>query len=82
MSCNNGSIPVLKLLDSEDFFVRERHIQINDPDLPGRNDSSCAICLSEYCDKETLSCVPECGHCFHAISPKCLIYNHSLYYQD
>ncbi|KAG5150090.1 hypothetical protein JHK82_016971 [Glycine max] len=26
----------------------------------------CAICLSEYLPKETIRCVPECRHCFHA----------------
>ncbi|KAJ4827852.1 hypothetical protein Tsubulata_012999 [Turnera subulata] len=34
--------------------------------LPGRNDSTCAICLSEYRSKETVRCIPECHHCFHA----------------
>ncbi|KAM6583884.1 hypothetical protein CsatB_010886 [Cannabis sativa] len=34
--------------------------------VPGRNDTTCPICLSEYCSKETLRCIPECKHCFHA----------------
>lgn len=34
--------------------------------LPGRNDTTCPICLAEYCSKETLRCIPECKHCFHA----------------
>ncbi|KAL5572100.1 hypothetical protein UlMin_021697 [Ulmus minor] len=34
--------------------------------LPGPNDTTCPICLSEYCTKETLRCIPECKHCFHA----------------
>ena len=34
--------------------------------LPGPNDTTCPICLSEYCSKETLRCIPECKHCFHA----------------
>ncbi|XP_062091414.1 putative RING-H2 finger protein ATL21A [Humulus lupulus] len=34
--------------------------------VPGRNDITCPICLSEYCSKETLRCIPECKHCFHA----------------
>ncbi|KVH89033.1 Zinc finger, RING/FYVE/PHD-type [Cynara cardunculus var. scolymus] len=34
--------------------------------LPGHDDASCAICLSEYNVKETVRCIPECRHCFHA----------------
>ncbi|KAL8138429.1 hypothetical protein V2J09_004430 [Rumex salicifolius] len=35
--------------------------------LPGPNDDdTCPICLSEFKTKETLRCVPECQHCFHA----------------
>ncbi|PON51347.1 43kDa postsynaptic protein [Parasponia andersonii] len=34
--------------------------------LPGPNDITCPICLSEYRSKETLRCIPECKHCFHA----------------
>ncbi|TKY61260.1 putative RING-H2 finger protein ATL21A [Spatholobus suberectus] len=35
--------------------------------LPGPNDDGCCtICLSEYKTKETIRCIPECAHCFHA----------------
>ncbi|XP_038708681.1 putative RING-H2 finger protein ATL21A [Tripterygium wilfordii] len=34
--------------------------------LPGLNDGSCPICLSEYKSNETLRCLPGCKHCFHA----------------
>ncbi|XP_057497412.1 putative RING-H2 finger protein ATL21A [Actinidia eriantha] len=34
--------------------------------LPGPNDGTCSICLSEYHAKETVRCIPECEHCFHA----------------
>ncbi|KAK6285791.1 hypothetical protein POUND7_011970 [Theobroma cacao] len=34
--------------------------------LPGPNDSTCPICLSEYLSKDTIRCIPECNHCFHA----------------
>lgn len=34
--------------------------------LPGPNDSTCPICLTEYCTEETVRCIPECKHCFHA----------------
>ncbi|KAM7260935.1 hypothetical protein ACFE04_026410 [Oxalis oulophora] len=34
--------------------------------LPGPNDTSCAICLVEYHSKDTVRCLPECQHCFHA----------------
>ncbi|PNX77704.1 RING-H2 finger protein ATL69-like [Trifolium pratense] len=34
--------------------------------LPKPNESLCAICLTEYLPKETIRCVPDCQHCFHA----------------
>ncbi|KAI3731847.1 hypothetical protein L1987_63037 [Smallanthus sonchifolius] len=34
--------------------------------LPGHDDETCPICLSEYHVKETVRCIPECRHCFHA----------------
>ncbi|KAI5422013.1 putative RING-H2 finger protein ATL21A [Lathyrus oleraceus] len=34
--------------------------------VPGPNDGCCWICLSEYNSKETVRCIPECKHCFHA----------------
>ncbi|XP_050386812.1 putative RING-H2 finger protein ATL21A [Argentina anserina] len=34
--------------------------------LPRPNDTTCAICLSEYLTKDTVRCIPECKHCFHA----------------
>ncbi|XP_057531330.1 putative RING-H2 finger protein ATL21A [Amaranthus tricolor] len=34
--------------------------------VPGLNDGSCPICLSDFSAKETLRCIPDCKHCFHA----------------
>ncbi|KAI3764354.1 hypothetical protein L2E82_14361 [Cichorium intybus] len=34
--------------------------------LPGHDDAVCTICLSEYHVKDTVRCIPECLHCFHA----------------
>ncbi|KAL9416944.1 hypothetical protein AB3S75_040017 [Citrus x aurantiifolia] len=34
--------------------------------LPGPNSSACPICLSKYLSQETIRCIPECKHCFHA----------------
>ncbi|PWA35195.1 RING/U-box superfamily protein [Artemisia annua] len=34
--------------------------------LPGHDDAVCPICLSDYDAKETVRCIPECLHCFHA----------------
>ncbi|XP_039004139.1 RING-H2 finger protein ATL20-like [Hibiscus syriacus] len=34
--------------------------------IPGPNHSTCPICLSEYLSKDTIRCIPECRHCFHA----------------
>ncbi|PIN09102.1 Anaphase-promoting complex (APC), subunit 11 [Handroanthus impetiginosus] len=30
------------------------------------NNDSCSICLSDYCVKDKLRCIPECNHWFHA----------------
>ncbi|XP_021760307.1 putative RING-H2 finger protein ATL21A [Chenopodium quinoa] len=34
--------------------------------VPGVSDGSCPICLSDFSVKETLRCIPDCQHCFHA----------------
>ncbi|ESW19297.1 hypothetical protein PHAVU_006G112600 [Phaseolus vulgaris] len=34
--------------------------------VPGPNEGCCTICLSEYKAKDTIRCIPECSHCFHA----------------
>ncbi|GAB4861597.1 hypothetical protein Ancab_036790 [Ancistrocladus abbreviatus] len=34
--------------------------------VPGLNDGTCPICLSEYKAKETIRCISDCQHCFHA----------------
>ncbi|XP_009605364.1 putative RING-H2 finger protein ATL21A [Nicotiana tomentosiformis] len=34
--------------------------------VPGPNHGTCPICLAEYHPKETVRCIPECEHCFHA----------------
>ncbi|XP_055814377.1 putative RING-H2 finger protein ATL21A [Solanum dulcamara] len=34
--------------------------------IPGPNHGICPICLAEYNPKETVRCIPECEHCFHA----------------
>ncbi|CAL5201383.1 unnamed protein product [Lathyrus oleraceus] len=34
--------------------------------LPKRNEGPCSICLNDYLPKETIRCVPDCQHCFHA----------------
>ncbi|CAN4108520.1 unnamed protein product [Withania somnifera] len=28
--------------------------------------NTCAICLCEYCAKDSVRCIPDCHHCFHA----------------
>ncbi|XP_060216939.1 putative RING-H2 finger protein ATL69 [Lycium barbarum] len=32
---------------------------------PISDSSTCAICLCEYCAKDSVRCIPECHHCFH-----------------
>ncbi|KAI3862491.1 hypothetical protein MKX03_011579 [Papaver bracteatum] len=34
--------------------------------FPNPNDTTCAICLSDFIPKETLKSMPMCNHCFHA----------------
>ncbi|KAM3282510.1 hypothetical protein P3S67_026155 [Capsicum chacoense] len=34
--------------------------------VPGPNHETCPICLAEYHPNETVKCIPECEHCFHA----------------
>ncbi|XP_044493795.1 putative RING-H2 finger protein ATL21A [Mangifera indica] len=34
--------------------------------VPGPNDTTCPICLSEYRCKDAIRCMPHCKHCFHA----------------
>lgn len=35
--------------------------------LPKPNDDGfCSICLSQYRPNDTVRCIPECNHCFHA----------------
>ncbi|XP_049351528.1 putative RING-H2 finger protein ATL21A [Solanum verrucosum] len=34
--------------------------------VPGKNHLTCSICLADYHPKETVRCIPECEHCFHA----------------
>ncbi|KAH9620817.1 hypothetical protein KSS87_015124 [Heliosperma pusillum] len=34
--------------------------------VPGLNDGCCPICLSDFKPTETLRCIPDCQHCFHA----------------
>ncbi|CAK7336456.1 unnamed protein product [Dovyalis caffra] len=34
--------------------------------LPKPNEGPCSICLSDYRPKDTIRCIPDCHHCFHA----------------
>ncbi|CAN1223375.1 Putative RING-H2 finger protein ATL69 [Linum perenne] len=34
--------------------------------LPRPNNGPCSICLAEYSPNDTLRCIPDCNHCFHA----------------
>ncbi|XP_018853749.2 putative RING-H2 finger protein ATL69 [Juglans regia] len=34
--------------------------------LPKPNHGPCSICLSDYLPKDTIRCIPDCHHCFHA----------------
>ncbi|CAN0843766.1 Putative RING-H2 finger protein ATL69 [Linum grandiflorum] len=34
--------------------------------LPRPNNGPCSICLADYRANDTLRCIPDCNHCFHA----------------
>lgn len=34
--------------------------------LPKPNNGPCSICLSDYRPKDSIRCIPDCHHCFHA----------------
>lgn len=57
---------VLMGLDETTIESYEKLVLGESRRLPGPNDITCPICLSEYCSKETLRCIPDCKHCFHA----------------
>lgn len=60
-----GPAVVLMGLDETTIESYEKLVLGESRRLPGPNDITCPICLSEYCSKETLRCIPDCKHCFH-----------------
>ncbi|XP_075646725.1 putative RING-H2 finger protein ATL21A [Castanea sativa] len=56
---------VMMGLDESTIQSYEKLVLEESQKLPGPNDNTCPICLSEYCPKDTLRCIPECKHCFH-----------------
>ncbi|KAI4332917.1 hypothetical protein L6164_017787 [Bauhinia variegata] len=67
ISGNYGD-PVLMVLGLENPMIESYpKIVLGDSRrLPKPNNGPCAICLSEYLPKDTVRCIPDCNHCFHA----------------
>ncbi|KAE8722116.1 putative Ubiquitin-like superfamily protein [Hibiscus syriacus] len=53
-------------LDESTIESYEKMVVGDSRRIPGPNDATCPICLSEYRTTETIRCIPECKHCFHA----------------
>lgn len=60
MSSPNGG------LDDETIESYAKVVVGDSKRIPGPNDISCPICLTDYCPKDTLRTIPECKHCFHS----------------
>ncbi|KAK8982062.1 hypothetical protein V6N11_037240 [Hibiscus sabdariffa] len=72
MQLNNGTAEVLPQpavvvtgLDESTIESYEKIVVGESRRVPGPNDSTCPICLSEYLSQDTIRCIPECKHCFH-----------------
>ncbi|XP_022757549.1 putative RING-H2 finger protein ATL21A [Durio zibethinus] len=59
-------VPVVTGLDESTIESYQKLVLGESRRIPGPNDSTCPICLSEYLSKDTIRCIPECKHCFHA----------------
>ncbi|KAK2395232.1 RING-H2 finger protein ATL74 [Trifolium repens] len=44
---------------------------------PPSLDSSCAICLAEFCDGDNMKLLPKCNHRFHVVSIDMWLLSHS-----
>ncbi|WJX28075.1 3-dehydrosphinganine reductase [Trifolium repens] len=50
---------------------------------PPSLDSSCAICLAEFCDGDNMKLLPKCNHRFHVVSiDMCPVFANIHYYFD
>ncbi|KAG9444886.1 hypothetical protein H6P81_016226 [Aristolochia fimbriata] len=47
------------------------------PAVVGADNSTCAVCLSEFKEGEDVRLMPECLHCFHAPCIDMWLYSHS-----
>ncbi|XP_027351031.1 putative RING-H2 finger protein ATL21A [Abrus precatorius] len=61
-------IPAITRMGLDEFTIEsyQKLVLGESRRLPGLNDGCCTICLSEYKTKDTIRCIPECAHCFHA----------------
>ncbi|KAL3517286.1 hypothetical protein ACH5RR_024188 [Cinchona calisaya] len=53
-------------LDDSTIETYEKVVLGESGRLPGFHDVSCPICLTDYRPKESIRCIPDCRHCFHA----------------
>ncbi|CAN1157604.1 RING-H2 finger protein ATL22 [Linum perenne] len=61
-----ATVVTMSGLDESTIESYEKVVLGESKRVPGPNDTACAICLAEYCGKETIRLIPECKHCFHA----------------
>ncbi|KAK7275360.1 hypothetical protein RIF29_16476 [Crotalaria pallida] len=61
-----AAIPGPTGLDESTIESYEKLVLGESRRVPGPNGGSCCICLSEYNSNETIRCIPECKHCYHA----------------
>ncbi|KAL2514704.1 putative RING-H2 finger protein ATL69 [Forsythia ovata] len=65
---NQSQDPIMLVLGLEKPIIESYPVIVlgESQRLPKPNNGPCSICLSQYCVKDTLRCIPECNHCFHA----------------
>ncbi|XP_039001190.1 putative RING-H2 finger protein ATL21A [Hibiscus syriacus] len=73
MQLNNGTAEVLPQpvlvvtgLDESTIESYEKIVLGESWRIPGPNDSTSPICLSEYLSQDIIRCIPKCKHSFHA----------------
>ncbi|PKI56053.1 putative RING-H2 finger protein ATL69 [Punica granatum] len=68
-TASSGNLPPEVVVVGLDGSVIESYPKIvlgESKRLPKPNNGLCSICLSDYKPRDTVRCVPECNHCFHA----------------
>ena len=58
--------PIVMGLDGSNIESYPKMVLGESRRLPKPNNGPCSICLSDYQPKDTIRCIPDCHHCFHA----------------